>query len=147
MKGPHNFIRPLVICLFRNNGRFLAALGNDSVKKQEFYRPLGGMIEFMETAEGALKREIMEELNEVITNIRYLGTFENLFTYEGRPGHEIVMIYDADFENRLLYEKDVIDVNEADIWFKAHWISDEDMLSGKVIVYPKAIRKLLSDVR
>lgn len=142
-RGPQKLIRPLVICLFRNNGRFLAALGNDSIKGHEFYRPLGGMIEFMETAEVALKREIMEELNEEIINIKYLGTAENLFTYEGEPGHEIIMIYDADFVNKSLYEKEVIDVSEADIWYKAHWFSNDDLLSGKVTVYPEAIKRLL----
>lgn len=146
MKGrrPRNSIRPLAICLFRNNGRFLAALGNDSVKGNEFYRPLGGMIEFGETAEAALKREIMEELSEEITNVKYLGTVENIFTYEGGPGHEIIMVFDAEFINGSLYEKEVIDVNEADIWYSAHWIRYEDLLSGKITVYPEAMKEMLN---
>lgn len=57
----HEFTRPLVICLFSNNGRILAAKGTDSVKKNEFYRPLGGMIEFSERSSDALKREILKK--------------------------------------------------------------------------------------
>jgi 8-oxo-dGTP pyrophosphatase MutT (NUDIX family) len=145
MKGkqPHKFIRPLVICLFRNDGRFLASLGTDSVKDQDFYRPLGGMIEFGETSEAALKREIKEELGEEITNIKYLGTTESLFTYEGGAGHEIVMAFDAEFINRSLYAKNEIDVIEGDIFYKAYWINIEDLLSGKVIVYPEGIIEMI----
>ena len=142
-KQPHKFIRPLVICLFRNDGRFLASLGTDSVKDQDFYRPLGGMIEFGETAEAALKREIREELGEEIKNIKYLGTFENLFTYEGKPGHEIILVFDAEFINSSVYEKDVIDVNEADFWYKAYWITYEEFHSGALTVYPVAIKEFL----
>ena len=66
----HEFTRPLVICLFSNNGRILAAKGTDSVKQNEFYRPLGGMIEFGERSSDALKREILEETNQEITNLK-----------------------------------------------------------------------------
>jgi 8-oxo-dGTP pyrophosphatase MutT (NUDIX family) len=40
----------------------LVAHGHDSVKSEDFYRPLGGGIEFGELSEAALRREIKEEL-------------------------------------------------------------------------------------
>jgi predicted RNA-binding protein with PIN domain len=85
----------------------------------------------------------MEELGEEIHNIRYLATVENLFTYEGEAGHEIIMIFDAEFQDSSIYEKEVVDVSEADVWYKAHWVSKDDLISGKVIVYPEGIKELL----
>jgi hypothetical protein len=41
-----NKIRPIAICVFRHKDRILVAEGYDPVKKQTFYRPLGGVIEF-----------------------------------------------------------------------------------------------------
>ena len=135
----HEFTRPLVICLFSNNGRILAAKGTDSVKQNEFYRPLGGMIEFGERSSDALKREILEETNQEITNLKYITTVENIFTYEGKAGHEIVMVYDAEFKDKSLYEKEDIDVTEGDIWCKAYWLNINDCKSGKVILYPEGM--------
>lgn len=135
----HEFTRPLVICLFSNSGRILAAKGTDSVKQNEFYRPLGGMIEFGERSSDALKREIMEETKQEITNLKYITTVENIFTYEGKAGHEIVMVYDAEFTDKTLYDREDIDVTEGDIWCKAYWLSIKDCKSGKLILYPEGI--------
>ncbi len=137
-----NEIRPLVICVFKNDKKFLAALGIDTVKKNEFYRPLGGRIEFGERSEDALKRETMEELGQQITNIKYLGTLENIFTYNGKSCHELVLVYDAEFINKELYEMTEIDVDEENVWYKARWISVEDCKSGKVTVYPTGLLEL-----
>lgn len=135
----HEFTRPLVICLFSNNGRILAAKGTDSIKQNEFYRPLGGMIEFGERSTDALKREIMEETKQEITNLKYITTVENIFTYEGKAGHEIVLVYDAEFNDRSLYDKEDLDVTEGDIWCKAYWLNITDCKSGKFLLYPEGI--------
>ncbi len=139
-----NEIRPLVICVFKNDNKFLAALGTDTVKKNEFYRPLGGRIEFGERSEDALRREIIEEIGQEIENVKYLGTLENIFTYNGKSCHELVLVYNAEFVNEELYEMTEIDVDEENIWYKAHWISVEDCKSGKVKVYPTGLLELLS---
>lgn len=139
IKKWHEFTRPIVICLFSNNGRILAAKGTDSIKQNEFYRPLGGMIEFGEHSSEALKRELLEETNQEITNLKYITTVENIFTYEGKAGHEIVMVYDAEFKDKSLYDKQDIDVTEGDIWCKAYWLNISDCRSGKVTLYPGGI--------
>lgn len=142
-KDNSNFTRPLVICVFRHNGKILACLGNDTVKNNEFYRPLGGMIEFGETSESALKREIIEELGEEITNTKYLGTLENIFTYNGKPHHEIVLVYNAEFVNRELYSKKTIEVDEADIFYQAHWLSISECKTGMHVIYPEGLTEIL----
>src|ERR1051325_12102377 len=90
-------IRPLAICIFRNKDRILVAEGYDSVKDEHFYRPLGGGIEFGETSMDTVCRELREELNAEVErgSLKYLGTVENIFTFLGKPHHEIVLIYDG----------------------------------------------------
>lgn len=137
------FTRPVALCLFTNNGRLLAAKGTDSVKQTEFYRPLGGMIEFGEFGIDAVQREIMEETGQKIKNVKYLGTLENIFTYEGKSGHEIVLMYDAEFLDKSMYEKEYIDIVEVD-WCKAIWVNIEDCISRKITIYPDGIGELLA---
>ena len=109
-----NRIRPLAICVFRNNDRILVAEGYDPVKKQTFYRPLGGGIEFGERAEDAVRREIREEIGAEIASLEYLFTLENIFTFNGKPGHEIVLIFDGQLADERLYTQDRIPGQETD---------------------------------
>ncbi|MEO8512214.1 MAG: NUDIX domain-containing protein [Ignavibacteria bacterium] len=139
----HEFTRPIVICLFCNEGRILADKGIDSVKEQEFYRPLGGMIEFGEHSSDAIKREIFEETNQEIKNLKYLGTLENIFTYEGKAGHEIVVVYDGEFVNTEMYNKTEIEVTEGAIRSKAYWLPITEVKEGKFRVYPEGIKDFI----
>lgn len=43
----------------------------------------GGFVDADETAEGALKREILEELNLEISDLKYLATIPNIYLYKG----------------------------------------------------------------
>lgn len=120
-----NQIRPLAICIFRNGDRILVSEGYDPVKRETFYRPLGGGIEFGERAEDALRREAREEIGAEIESPVYLFTLENIFTFNGERGHEIVMIFDARFADKGLYAQDSITgtetVENRQFHFKAVW--------------------------
>lgn len=70
------------------------------------YRLPGGSIEFQETAATALTREFMEEFAAPLKDVRFLTVLENIFSYRGTPGHELVFIYAAAFADDSLYEKD-----------------------------------------
>jgi len=103
-------VRPAVMGIFRNKDKILVAQGYDSVKKEVFCRPLGGGIKFEEKGTEALKREITEELKLQVKNIEYLNIIENIFTWEGIPGHELILVYEAKFEDESVYNKEYFDI-------------------------------------
>jgi 8-oxo-dGTP pyrophosphatase MutT (NUDIX family) len=140
-----NRIRPLAICVFRNRGRILVAEGYDPLKKQTFYRPLGGGIEFGEYSEQTIRRELMEEIGAEVHELKYLGTLENVFVFNGAPGHEIVQVYDGVLIDSGLYEQAVIEGNEADVdeSFNAVWKSLDEFGEEKSILYPTGLLELL----
>jgi 8-oxo-dGTP pyrophosphatase MutT (NUDIX family) len=140
-----NKIRPLAICVFLNKGRILVAEGYDPVKKQNFYRPLGGGIEFSERSEDTIRRELMEEIGAEVCELKYLGTLENIFVFNGTPGHEIVQVYDGVLKESGLYDQAVIVGEEADIQesFRAVWMSLDEFGEGKAILYPTGLLKMV----
>ncbi len=141
-------IRPLAICLFRRGDRILVAEGYDHVKGEVFYRPLGGAIEFGEWAEQSLMRELREELNTEITSLRYLATFENIFSYEGKPGHEIVLVFDGAFADRTLYEqRDLAGREDDGSAYRAVWKSLGEFGPGRAILYPDGLLDLVVGLR
>jgi 8-oxo-dGTP pyrophosphatase MutT (NUDIX family) len=140
-----NRIRPLAICVFRNNDHILVAEGYDSLKQQTFYRPLGGGIEFGEDSEHTIHRELMEEIRAEVTDLKYLGTLENIYVFNGTPGHEIVMVYDGVLKESGLYEQAEVEGMEAEIneSFKAIWMRLDQFGEGKSILYPTGLLELL----
>jgi len=138
-------IRALAICLFQHNGRILVSQDYDSVKQDYYCRPLGGGIEFGERSQMALVREMREELGAEIEDLRWLGTLENLFTYEGQSGHEIVFVYDARFVDRSLYERPFLDGLEHEInkKFIAEWKSLDELEHGPVRLVPEELMDFL----
>ena len=88
-------IRPLALAIITKGNKILANKGYDIKKNEWFYRLPGGGIEFYEKAQDALKREIKEENGiDVIIN-KKLGVIENLFEFNGKKGHEIAIIFQA----------------------------------------------------
>jgi hypothetical protein len=139
-------IRPLAICVFRYHDSILVAEGYDPVKKEAFFRPLGGGIEFGEHSRETVCRELMEEVNiEVEENsLRYLGAVENIFTFNGKSGHEIVLIYDGTLKDSRTYEREVIrgkEANGEDI--HAVWKHLDEFGEGKSILYPTGLLEML----
>ena len=103
--GKKTRIRAIALCVLRNRDRILVSKGFDPQKQESFYRPLGGGIDFGETSWDAAVREIKEELDIDICEPQLLSVFENIFVYDGQPGHEIVFVYDAKLVDESLYER------------------------------------------
>ena len=132
----------LALALIENSsGKFLFHEGTDSVKNEKFYRPLGGGIEFGETGTAAVVREFKEELDREIEVSELAGIFENIFTFEGKPGHEIVLLYRANFFTPE--ENDGYDIVESGrVVGRAVWRSIEEIRSAGAKIYPAGIERL-----
>jgi 8-oxo-dGTP pyrophosphatase MutT (NUDIX family) len=136
-------IRPIAICVFRDGDRILVAEGYDPTKRQTFYRPLGGAIEFGEHSRSCIVREIREELGAEIEEVTHLGTLETVFVFDGAPGHEIVAIYDARFVDRSMYGREIIEGREGDgTDFVAMWKPLSWFRTGPPL-YPEGLLDLL----
>lgn len=137
-------IRPLAICLFKKGESILAAEGYDSVKKDYYYRPIGGGIEYGEKSLDALKREVNEEISAEIKNINYLGTIENIFTFNGELGHEIVVVYEAEFKDEAFYNMDTFTGKEDDgSVFLLKWIPISKFGTSKLRLVPDGLLDLI----
>ncbi|MDD2807478.1 MAG: NUDIX hydrolase [Patescibacteria group bacterium] len=135
--------RPIAICIFYHHGKILATRGYDESKKQYFYRPIGGGIEFGETSQEALVREIKEELNTEVKGLKKIGLVENIFTYNGQPGHEIVFIYDGQFVDQKFYAQKKIAVMENGVKSTAVWLNISDFPKKNTPLYPVDILSLI----
>lgn len=139
-----NQIRPIALCIFRNSDRILVFEGHDPVKGETFYRPLGGGIEFGERSEEAVRRELKEELDVEITNLKFIGTLENIFTFNGNSYHEVVLIYDGTLTASELYQQAVLTGKEANgDNIRAMWKHLQEFEARESILYPVGLLELL----
>lgn len=138
-------IRPLALALLKNKkGQMLLHKAYDSLKKETFYRPLGGGIEFHESGKIAVEREIDEELGLKVMVHKLVETFENIFIYEGKPGHEIVMLFETEFQDAANYDRTELDIVESGkVISKAVWRTIEEIRSEGAKLYPAGIEKVL----
>ena len=90
-------IRVKALGLHWRGDRLLAAEVCNDAGRLKGVRPLGGTVEFGETADAAVIREFQEELGITITTRGAPVWMENLFTHEGQPGHEIIAVFDVTF--------------------------------------------------
>ena len=130
-------IRPIVLGLAIKNNKLLVSEGFDKVRNETFYRCLGGGIEFLEKSQEALKREFAEEINVDIIIKDFLGISENIFTYQGRKAHELILFYSIDIsDDNYQEEYKVIDDHGETI---AKWIDIDEFKNKNKILYPEEI--------
>ncbi|MGV9763100.1 NUDIX hydrolase [Micromonospora tulbaghiae] len=139
-------IRAVVVAVPRRGDDVLVFEYHDSTKDETFYRPLGGGIDFGETAEAAVRRELREELGVELLDVRLLGVLENLFHAFGRDGHEIVFIFDCRLSDQSVYERDAVGEIRDDAGTKVMWRSLNSFDAGSPL-YPAGLVGLLSERR
>ena len=135
-----NTIRAKAVCLVRNGTKILLAEGYDPCKNQRYVIPVGGGIEFFESAKDAAVREVFEEIGVRVKNPRLLGISENMFTFDGQPGHEIVLVFAAEFHDVSHYEVAQFAGRESnDEPFVAQWYEESALKAGEIPFYPDGI--------
>jgi ADP-ribose pyrophosphatase YjhB (NUDIX family) len=91
-------VRPIAIAVIRHPATraLLVQEGVGPESGRIFHRPPGGGIEFQELACDTIARELDEEFGLGVRVGSRIGILENLFVYGGRPGHEIVLVHEAE---------------------------------------------------
>jgi 8-oxo-dGTP pyrophosphatase MutT (NUDIX family) len=130
-------IRLLALGIIKQGDRLFLSRGFDPVKQVTFYRALGGGVEFGEPSIEALRREFREEIQAELTNIKYLGCIESIFTYKKQQGHEVIQLYNCDFVDDKFYQLKQIDFKEKDRQKTALWLSIEKCKTGEFLVVPE----------
>jgi 8-oxo-dGTP pyrophosphatase MutT (NUDIX family) len=130
-------IRVLALGLIQDGDRIFVSEGYDPKKQQTFYRALGGGVDFGETSLDGLQREFREELGAELTNIRYLGCIENIFVYDGEPGHELVQLFRCDFVDPKFYQSETVTFQEGDFSKTALWVKVDRFRSGELHLVPE----------
>ena len=134
-------IRPIALGIAIKNNKLLVAEGFDKVKNETFYRCLGGGIEFLEKGKEALKREFLEEINVDIIVKDFLGISENIFTYQGKKAHELILFYSIEIPDKNYQEEyKVIDDHGETI---AKWIDIDEFKNKNKILYPEEVFKYI----
>ncbi len=137
-------VRPKAVCVCRHGDRILVNAAVDTVKRERYYGPLGGEIEFGEYAADAVVRELREEIGVAVEDVRLLGVLENVFTYDGTPGHEIVFVFDARLADPSLYARATLVGEESNgLTFVAQWLPLETFAPGGPPLYPDGLYALL----
>jgi 8-oxo-dGTP pyrophosphatase MutT (NUDIX family) len=136
-------IRVVVLGIIRDGDRIFVSKGYDPVKETTFYRAMGGGVDFGETSLIALEREFQEEIQAELKNIRYIGCLENIFTFNGKPGHEILQLYECDFVDPKFYELETIDFSEGKRQKTAVWVDINNLKSGEYRLVPEQFMNYL----
>ncbi|OLF54455.1 NUDIX hydrolase [Pseudomonas chlororaphis] len=137
-------IRAKSVCVFRQGQQILLAEGFDPGKNEHYLMPVGGGIDFGETSAAAARREVLEEIGAHIHGIERLGVLENLFVFDGTPGHEIVFIHEAQFVDPRFYAASELEGVETNGQrFAVRWVSLQQIRDQRLKVYPHGLLDLL----
>ncbi len=130
--------------VIRHEGRVLVERGYDRVAGSAFYRAIGGHVHFGERAADAVAREWREEYGLEMRGLRLLGVVENRFTYEGRPGHEVVFAFQGRVTDPGVYAREELDgVDPDENRHEAVWVAMADLEDGEVPLSPDGLLALL----
>ncbi len=140
-------VRAIALALVESTERpaILVSEGYDSVLGAPFHRLLGGGIEPGERAADTVRRELAEEIGVAVRVGERLATIESIFTYEGRPGHEVVLVYEAELVDPALYACERFEGIESDpvhaVWHPL------DGPGSELPVYPPGALSLVGRAR
>lgn len=145
--GPVGAIRVIVAAVIRDGDRILVWEDHNPDTGEVVAVPLAGGLEFGETGEEAIARELREEIGATATRTDYLGTIEDVFEWAGQKRHELHLIYDVGVSEPSVYEVEEIPVVEDDgTTYVARWRPLSEF-RGSARLAPDGLLDLIADSR
>lgn len=138
-----NKVRPLVVGLPQRKDEIFLSKLVDPESGENFYRPVGGEIEFTEYSHDALVREFDEELDLSIEVGDYLGSIENVIEFGGRTGHELVFVYTVQPLDELWESTQLKGQDDGGITYTGEWKPLDLLDRQEIPVYPDGLLQLL----
>jgi ADP-ribose pyrophosphatase YjhB (NUDIX family) len=138
-------IRPVAAAVIRDGSRILVWDDHNPATGETVSVPLTGGIEFGETGEQAIARELTEEIRATPIRIEFLGLLEDIFDWAGQKRHELYLIYDVDLADRTIYDAEEVEVVEPEgTSYLARWRSLAEFRGGARLV-PDGLLDLVSE--
>ena len=135
--------RAIAVAVLRRGEEILVSEVPDPTKNITGWRPPGGGMEFGERGAETVVREIDEEFGARVVAPRYLGTVENIFSYLGVQGHQLVRVYEVRFADPELYKRERFDCIEGNgIPFTCIWKPLADF-GEDAPLYPDGLLELI----
>lgn len=146
-RGPDDAIRVIAAAVICQADRILVWEDYDPSTGEVVAVPLAGGIEFGETGEQAIERELAEEIGAIPARIRFLGLIEDIFEWAGKKRHELYLIYDVDLESQDAFAVKQLTVTEPDgASYVARWRPMSEF-RGSARLVPEGLLELVEQVR
>lgn len=110
--------RKILVC--RTNGR-------------GYYFLPGGHVEFGESMQEALRRELYEEMEAKAVRSQFIGGFENLFEQEGEKKHEVCFVFQVDI--------DIVEVAAKEDHISFYWFTMDEFINENIV--PAALKDVI----
>lgn len=136
---PPQRIRAIAVALVYRGTDVLVMAVKDDSGSIEGWRPLGGAIEFGESAEEALVREFLEEIGQPIRCIKRLCVLENLYSHEGTRGHEIVFAFEAELVGSGFDSEAGVSFLDGGVTNEVAWRPVREFVEGVERLFPEKL--------
>lgn len=120
-QGPPGVIRVIACAVIRDDDRILVWDDLNPDTGEVVAVPLAGGVEFGETGEAAIRRELLEEIGVVAGVVRYLGALEDIFEWNGQARHEVHLVYDVAVSDPRIAGLAEIEVDDEGERYVARW--------------------------
>lgn len=134
-------IRFLALGAVRRGDGLLVEEGVTPETGETFYRLLGGGVEFGEHSRDAVVREFAEELDVEFAIAAHVGTFEQVFAYDGETHHEVWRVYEGRIVDEWPYEAESFRFPEPDLGTEhlARWLPIETLRDDRTTFHVPAV--------